>query len=304
LSKGVQQDGNADALPVQLGSADDLPVEGRLVFFLRSIVPADFPRDEKIEVASVDMSFDTTLAMKDGSLVLENADTAVASLEPLKRFGFSAFGPVQVRAIAADGVAGDWIPLGTFVRIPDFKDLRCPRSLSKPCMLSGSDLFLAASFADSASFDNPTDVPPAFTGMELVVPHPVNGLLYVKLRDDAATVQTLSLPVTFISLPASEGSTRRAHPVVSPTVPAAPSSAPPAAQPEAIPPEKQAPPTAEPSSPGGVPPATPHEAASPAGKPVPATSQPSTPQAVPQTKAPQGGTNQGGQTPATPPGPN
>ena len=77
LSKGVQEDGSAESLPVQLGSPDDLPVEGRLVFFLRSVVPATFPRDEKIEVASNDMSFQTTLAMSDGGLMLENANTAV-----------------------------------------------------------------------------------------------------------------------------------------------------------------------------------------------------------------------------------
>jgi pyruvate/2-oxoglutarate dehydrogenase complex dihydrolipoamide acyltransferase (E2) component len=33
----------------------------------------------------------------------------------------------------------------------------------------------------------------------LTVPHPVNGVLYVKLRDDPATVQTLTLPVTLVS---------------------------------------------------------------------------------------------------------
>ena len=136
--------------------------------------------------------------------MLEDADTAVASLEPLARFGSSAFGPVRVRAISADGAAGDWLPLGTFVRLPGFKELRCPRSASKPCMLSGTNLFLAASFASAPSFDNPTEVPPEFTGMQLIVPHPVNGVLYLKLRDDPATVQTLTLPVTPISALASE----------------------------------------------------------------------------------------------------
>ena len=65
--------------------------------------------------------------------MLEDAKTAVGSVEPLARFGASAFGPVRVRAISADGVAGDWLPLGTLVRLPGFKDLRCPRSFSKPC---------------------------------------------------------------------------------------------------------------------------------------------------------------------------
>lgn len=44
-------------------------------------------------------------------------------------------------------------------------------------------------------FDNAVDVPPEFTGTQLSVPHPANGMLYMKLRDDPATVQTLTLPV-------------------------------------------------------------------------------------------------------------
>jgi len=62
-------------------------------------------------------------------------------------------------------------------------------------VLSGTDLFLATSFAATPDFGDPTHVPPQFTGTELTVPHPVNGVLYFKLRDDPATVQTLTLAV-------------------------------------------------------------------------------------------------------------
>jgi hypothetical protein len=34
------------------------------------------------------------------------------------------------------------------------------------------------------------------------VPHPAGGVLYLKLRDDPATVQTLTLPVTLATPPA------------------------------------------------------------------------------------------------------
>jgi hypothetical protein len=291
LSKGVQEDGSAESLPVQLGSPDDLPVEGRLVFFLRSVIPAVFPRDEKIEVASDDMSFDTTLAMSDGSLMLENADTAVARLEPLERFGSSAFGRVRVRAIAADGVAGDWVPLGTFVRLPGFKELRCPRYTSKPCILNGSDLFLAASFASASSFDNPTDVPPAFTGTQLVVPHPVNGVLYLKLLDDPATVQALTLPITPISSLASEAPALKSPPVISPPAPSTPAGTPSAPSPaDTVPAAKPEPGTNEPSPPS-APPTTPEATppAQPATKPGPAATQPPAspgPQASPQAASP------------------
>jgi hypothetical protein len=199
LSKGAQDGATETAAPVRFGSQDDLPAEKRLLFFLKSKVPMSFPRDEKIEVSAVDGSFHTALSLADGSLMLEDANTALGVVEPLAKFGPSAFGPFEARAVSADGVAGDWLPLGTIVRMPGFKELHCPRALAKPCALSGSNLFLATAIAATPAFDNPTDVPPDFTGTELVVPHPSSGTLYVKLRDDPGTVQTLTLPVLPIS---------------------------------------------------------------------------------------------------------
>ncbi len=227
MSKGVQNDAAAPEPPVQFGSADDLPIAGRLVFFLKSVVPQAFPRDEKVEVAAEDSSFRTMLTLSDGSLLLEDAHTAVGSLEPLERFGPSAFGPVRVRAISADGASGDWLPLGTLVRTPVFTTLRCPRATAKPCVLGGTNLFLAASLSATPEFDDAVEVPPQFTGTQLIVPHPVNGFLYLKLRDDPATVQTLTLAVTplqTVTLPARPAA----------TPPAAP-TAPPAAAPKAPP---------------------------------------------------------------------
>jgi hypothetical protein len=86
-------------------------------------------------------------------------------------------------------------------------------------VLSGTNLFLATSFAATPDFDNPADVTPQFTGTQLTVPHPVNGVLYVKLRDDPATVQTLTLPVTpmqTVTLPAAPGPAPAAAPAASP----------------------------------------------------------------------------------------
>ena len=196
LSKGTQDEESADPSPVRLGSANDLPVGRRLVFFLKSKTPTSFPRDEKVEVAAADNSFHTILSLKDGTLMLEDADTALGVVEPLEKFGSSAFGPVQARAISGDGVPGDWLSLGTLVRLPGFKELRCPHAVSRPCTLTGTNLFLAQSLAASPDFDNGVDVPGDFTGTQLTVPHPVNGVLYLKLRDDPSTVQTLALTVT------------------------------------------------------------------------------------------------------------
>jgi hypothetical protein len=207
LSKGVQDEVSVMPSPVHLGSPDDLPVERRLVFFLRSTEPATFPRDEKVEVAATDGSFRTVLALADGSLMLEDARTALGVVAPLVRFGSSAFGPLRARVLSADGAAGDWLTLGTLVRLPGFKELRCPHSMARPCTLTGTNLFLAASIAASTKFDNATDVPPDFTGTQLSVPHPSNGVLYLKLRDDPATVQTLTLPVLPMTAPVSPPAT-------------------------------------------------------------------------------------------------
>jgi len=264
LSKGVQHDESGDSATasVRLGSVanpanpDDLPLQRRLVFFLRSRVPAAFPRTEKVELAAVDGSFETTLTLADGSLMLEDSHTAVATIDPLARFGASAFGPIQLRAVSANGVTGDWVPLGTLVRMPGFSPanaLRCPRNPAKPCLLTGTNLFLITAVGATPDMANAVDVPAEFSGTALTVPNvPRTGAsvatassansqtatLYLRLRDDPQTVQTLSLPIT-----ASVASTTASVPDT-----ANPSGAAPA-QPEAAKPESPAPEaTTEPAS--------------------------------------------------------
>lgn len=213
LSKGVQDEANTTPSPVHLGSPDDLPVEGRLVFFLKSRTPTTFPRSEKVEVAAEDGSFQTTLSVADGSLILEDSATALGVVDPLAKFGSSAFGPLRARPMSANGLTGDWLPLGTLVREPAFGQLRCPHSASKPCTLNGNNLFLAASIASTPDFGNAVDVPQEFTGTQITVPRPANGVLYLKLRDDLGTVQTLTLPV--VPVPGG-ASAQAAQPAVPP----------------------------------------------------------------------------------------
>ena len=217
-SKGVQFEETVSPSPVRLGTDDDLPVNGRLVFFLESKVPHIFPRNQKVEVAAVDGSYRTVLSLTDSSLMLEDAHTALGVVEPLARFGSSAFGPIQLRAVSAEGVTGDWISLGTLVRLPGFKELRCPRSNSKPCLLSGTNLFLIAEVSAQPGFESSVEVPSDFTGTQLSVPHGTGGTLYLRLRDDRSTIQTLALPVEVlptaqvVALPAAttEGNESRA----------------------------------------------------------------------------------------------
>ena len=216
LSKGVQNGASEMPSPVQLGSPDDLPVEGRLVFFLKAVMPVKFPRNQKVEVAAVDGSFGTLLSLADGSLMLEDSKTAMGSVEPLARFGSSAFGPVHLRVVSASGETGDWVPLGTLVRMPGFKELHCPHATAKPCILTGTNLFLASAIAVTKEFENATEVPPEFTGTQLSVPHPVNGVLYLELRDDPKTAQTLTMPVTPVG-PAESKAAAQSQPIAAQT---------------------------------------------------------------------------------------
>lgn len=181
---------------INLGSPDELPLEGQISFLLKTEVPERFTRSEKIEVASADESFTVLLSFTDGSLVLRDSENLVAAVEPLKAFGASAFGPLQFRPIDSEGGKGDWQPLAVLVRLPTLKEIRCAASPDKPCQLIGSNLYLIDSVASDAQFTHTAPVPSGFLDATLSVPHPGESGLYIKLRDDPAGIGTVTLPVT------------------------------------------------------------------------------------------------------------
>jgi hypothetical protein len=159
---------------------------------MRAQMPRTFAHDEKIEVATADESFSTTLSLSSGGVTLENANVAVATLDPAKAFGPSAFGPLQFRVVA-NGVTGEWQPLATLVRLPVLKDLKCPSTPELACKLSGSNLYLLDSVSSDSQFGHAVQVPEGFPGYTLPVPHPIDGQLYVKLRDDPSVVNRAAL---------------------------------------------------------------------------------------------------------------
>jgi hypothetical protein len=128
-------------------------------------------------------------------LTLQDTETALATLDPLKDFGPSAFGPIRFRPVSATGVAGEWAPLANLVRIPTLKEVRCSDNPDKPCTLSGSDLFLIDSVSSTSRFAHPITVPLGFADSTLTVPRPLGTILYIKLRDDPAVVNPVALPV-------------------------------------------------------------------------------------------------------------
>jgi hypothetical protein len=185
--------GDAASSNIQLSDQNELPQNATLLFSLKAQTPERFSREEKIEVATDDGSYSTLLTLASG-LTLQDAHTALASLDPAKAFGASAFGPLQFRVVTDNGVKGDWQPLATLVRLPRFQSLQCGDDAAAECKLKGSDLFLVDAIAQNQQFVNPVQVPDGFPGRVLPVPHPQDGgQLYVKLRDDPSVVNVVTL---------------------------------------------------------------------------------------------------------------
>jgi hypothetical protein len=273
MSKSLAGDPTLDSSNVHLATPDELPLGGKISFFLKTVVPSSFARTEKIEVAAADGSFHTLMDLNDGSLLLQDAATMLGTLDPLKNFGPSAFGPLQLRAVDAAGAKSDWVPLGTLVRLPLLSSVRCPKpgrpsvpavnpapdnaapgstpaaanpASSAPapnapdaaagataaaangatassvapgaasgtgqieapaaCTLTGSNLFLIDSVAADVQFAHGVSVPDGFNGPSLAVPRPVNGQLFVRLRDDPSVANTATVPMGNASGSAMAGS--------------------------------------------------------------------------------------------------
>ena len=194
LTRSIQLD-QSNPPAVRLGSQDELPQDARLNFFLKTQVPDTFPPTEKIEVATADESFRVLLSFKDGNLTMQDTKTVLAVLDPMKLLGPSAFGPLKIRPVTTDGINGDWQPLVNLVRIPMLKAVRCVPAPEKQCTLSGDKLFLLDSVSTDADFANPVTVPEGFVEDALAIPPPKGKMLYIKLRDDPATIDTVALPV-------------------------------------------------------------------------------------------------------------
>jgi hypothetical protein len=195
LNQSVQLDQTSSPLTVHLGSDDELPQNGRLNFFLKTQMPETFPSTEKIEIATADESFRVLLSFTNGNLTLQDSKTVFAVLDPMKLLGPSAFGPLKFRPVTADGTDGDWQPLVDLVRIPALKGIRCVPEPEKQCTLNGDKLFLLDSVSTDAEFVNSVNVPEGFVEDALAIPPPKGKTLYIRLRDDPDTVDTVTLPM-------------------------------------------------------------------------------------------------------------
>jgi hypothetical protein len=198
INKSVQPSAQGANSNIQLADPGELPLDATLVFSIRAQSP--FTRDETIDVATGDESMLASLSLANGGLALENARIAVATFNPLKAFGTSSYGPLKYR-VESKGVAGDWQPLATLVRLPGLKSLDCPPTPELACKLSGANLYLIDSVAGDASFGKPVTIPEGFLGSAIPVPHPAGGTLFLKLRDNPQIVNPTTL--TAQQLPAT-----------------------------------------------------------------------------------------------------
>ena len=203
IGKSVQSSASSTYSNIQLANQDELPQDARLTFSVRAQSPGAFRRGEQIEVATEDEAFTTTLSLDNGGMTLENGKVALATLDPAKAFGGSAFGPLKFRVVES-GTTGDWQPLATLVRLPELHDLKCPSGTEEQCRLTGSNLFLVDSVASDPQFANPVEVPDGFPGYVLPVPHPKGGELYLKLRDDPTVVNQVTLAAETLPPPPGE----------------------------------------------------------------------------------------------------
>jgi hypothetical protein len=209
LSKSVQIE-NTDPPPmIHLGNPDELPQDARLNFFLKAQVPDTFSPSAKVEVATADESFHVLLTVKDGNLTLQDSKMVFAVLDPMKLLGPSAFGLLKFRAVSPDGVEGDWQPLVNLVRMPELKSIRCtpPANAAErrvtsdkadlpesQCTLTGDKLFLIDALSADPDFSSPVTVPDGFIEASLSLSVPRGKGVYIKLRDDPSTVDTVIMP--------------------------------------------------------------------------------------------------------------
>jgi hypothetical protein len=84
----------------------------------------------------------------------------LGSFDPLKSFGPSAFGKLQLRAIDATGAPGDWIPLGTLVRVPVIASVKCARATHAAAAAAAAAATRAADAGDAPATTAGSGPPP------------------------------------------------------------------------------------------------------------------------------------------------
>jgi type II secretory pathway pseudopilin PulG len=158
---------------VHLVDPNELPVGSKVDFVLKTSGQAGFTRADKVELASEDQTLHATLDISNG-LVLQDATTMLGSFDPLKSFGPSAFGKLHLRAIDASGAPGDWLPLGTLVRVPQIASVKCQRAARAAAASAEAAASRAASASDAPQTTQGSGPPPPVNAATTPAPNDPN----------------------------------------------------------------------------------------------------------------------------------
>jgi hypothetical protein len=194
VSVSVEEGASTDALSVKLAGAGVMRPEGQLSFSVRLDGAARFGARDAIEMGTEDGTVLASLTPANG-LALSSAQVAIATVKPAAQLGPTAFGPLQFR-IVTGGQQGEWQRLAVLVRTPVLHKLACAADGVGRCELEGERLFLLQAIADNDGFADAVEVPEGFTARRLSVPHPKDGKLYLRLRDNPSVTATLEGAIT------------------------------------------------------------------------------------------------------------
>ena len=193
-SSGQSPVGEGHFIPILLDDPSEIPASTPLSFTLKAMGNTRFTGHETVEVGAGDGDAMARLTLGSG-LVLVDPGFMVASLLPAQALGASAFGPLRARLLR-DGVSGEWLNLGTLVRLPRLSAMVCPADPNATCTISGDGLYLLASVSASRDFEGATSISEGYPGSTLQVPHPLkDGILFVRLHDAPELVNRIQILV-------------------------------------------------------------------------------------------------------------
>jgi hypothetical protein len=193
LALSTRLEADAEGLAIRLGDAADLPIRSTVTFSLQADSPPRFLPTVRLETEVPDADVEARLDLKGGGLTLVDRSTLVATLDLTKAFGASSFGPIRYRVGLGDEVS-DWQTLGRLVRLPQLRAPICPPTPPQPCSLPGSQLYLLAAVAANPDGSDAVTLDAGFPGDSVAVPHPKDGHLYLRLRDDPTHLATIDIP--------------------------------------------------------------------------------------------------------------
>ncbi len=188
VSVSIEEPESTDALPLKLAGSGVMRPEATLIFSVRLEGAARFGPKDAVEVATGEGLVTTSLTPAN-TLVLSSAQVAIATLKPATQLGPTAFGPLLFRVVTG-GQQSEWQRLAVVVRTPTLHRLGCAVDGQGRCEIEGERLYLLQAIADNEAFTEAVEVPEGFTARRVSVPHPKDGKLHLRLRDnpDAATV--------------------------------------------------------------------------------------------------------------------